>query len=121
MAGVAQIEGSFVMKLYVDTSAKQVTVTREPAEKQDAERPSEDRARDGPADVVDAGVRPGRRGRRGHHRYYGRRKAERDGGAARRPCPSWRPCRGRLTGATAWRSARSQIKAAPGVTSVKSA
>jgi hypothetical protein len=27
------IEGSFVMKLYVDTSAKQVTVTREPAEK----------------------------------------------------------------------------------------
>ena len=28
-----QIEGSFVMKLYVDTSAKQVTVTREPTEK----------------------------------------------------------------------------------------
>ena len=62
------------MKLYVDTSAKQVTVTREPVEKTDAERPSEDRARDGQADVVDAGVRPGRRGRRGHHRDYGRER-----------------------------------------------
>jgi hypothetical protein len=29
------IEGSFVMKLYVDTSAKQVTVTRDPVEKTD--------------------------------------------------------------------------------------
>jgi hypothetical protein len=29
------IEGSFVMKLYVDTSSKQVTVTRDPEEKTD--------------------------------------------------------------------------------------
>jgi hypothetical protein len=29
------IEGSFVMKLYVDTSAKQVTVTKDPVEKTD--------------------------------------------------------------------------------------
>jgi outer membrane protein assembly factor BamB len=29
------IEGSFVMKLYVDTSAKQITVTLEPVEKKD--------------------------------------------------------------------------------------
>jgi hypothetical protein len=30
-----QIEGSFVMKLYLDTSAKQFTVTLEPVEKKD--------------------------------------------------------------------------------------
>jgi hypothetical protein len=29
------IEGGFVMKLYVDTSAKQITVTLEPVEKTD--------------------------------------------------------------------------------------
>lgn len=29
------IEGSFEMKLYIDTSAKQITVTKEPAEKLD--------------------------------------------------------------------------------------
>jgi len=30
------IEGSFVMKLHIETSAKQVTVTRDPVEKTDA-------------------------------------------------------------------------------------
>src|SRR5580704_14210726 len=47
-----------------------------------AERPSEDRAEHGPADVVDAGVRPGRRRRRGHHHHHGWRQAKREGGAA---------------------------------------
>src|SRR5580698_1676142 len=49
------------------------------------ERAPEDRARDRPADVVDAGVRPGQRGWRGHHHHYGRGTAGRDGGADRPP------------------------------------
>src|SRR6266702_8257104 len=52
-------------------------------EERRADRPSEDRARDGPSHVVDAGVRPGRRRRRGHHRHYGWREAEREGGTVR--------------------------------------
>ena len=54
-----------------------------------AERPSVVRARDGPSDVVDAGVRPGRRRRRGHHRHYGWRKAEREGGTVRERVACW--------------------------------
>ena len=76
--------GESLMKLYVDTNGKQVTVTKDPMEKTDGQNGRQKTERGhGPSDVVDAGVRPGRRRRRGHHRHYGWRKAEREGGTVR--------------------------------------
>ena len=52
------------MKLYVDTNGKQVTVTKDPIEKNDEQNGRQKTEREyGPPDVVDAGVRPGRRRR----------------------------------------------------------
>ena len=60
------------MKLYVDTNGKQVTVTKDPVAKNDGQTDRQKTERGtGRPDVVDAGVRPGRRRRRGHHRHYG--------------------------------------------------
>ena len=59
------------MKLYVDTNSKQVTVTKDPTEKLEQNGRQKAEREHGPADVVDAGVRPGRRRRRGHHHHYG--------------------------------------------------
>ena len=90
------------MKLYVDTNGKQVTVTKDPTEKVEQNGRQKTERNTGRLmwstqvfvldddggeviTVTTAGEKP---------------NAKVD---SPRPCASWRPCRGRPTGATAWR------------------
>ena len=94
------------MKLYVDTNGKQVTVTKDPVAKNDGQtdRQKTERGTGRPMWSTQVFVLDDDGGEVITVTTAGEKPNVKVGQSW--PCPSWRPCPGRPTGATAWRSAR---------------